>query len=50
MTRHVRHVHARSNEWIRVHRDRPRQRKGDDGGGWFILLLMFLAFVMGAIF
>ena len=30
MSRHVRHVRARSNEWIRVH----RSGGGDSGGGW----------------
>ncbi|MCC5848946.1 MAG: hypothetical protein JJU29_12740 [Verrucomicrobia bacterium] len=29
--RKVRHVHARNDEWIRVHRDRPRSSGGDDG-------------------
>ena len=30
MSRHVRHVRARSNEWIRVH----RPGGGSSGGGW----------------
>ena len=39
MSRHIRHIHAKSNEWYRVHRS-----GGRGGGGWNWL---FKALILG---
>jgi hypothetical protein len=43
MARHIRHVYAGPNEWVRVHR-----RGGDDSGWvWLIVLGLFVLFCGG---
>ena len=39
MSRHVRHIHAKSDEWYRVHRS-GCGGSGGGGGGWIYLLLI----------
>jgi len=38
MARRVRHIHASPNEWVRVHRGRPRGGGGESGCGLLTLM------------
>ena len=37
MKRHIRHIRAGNNEWVKVHRDPPPPSPGQD---WFWMLLL----------
>lgn len=43
MSRRTRHIHARANEWVVVHRRRPE----DSGCGCMILLLILFLILKG---
>jgi hypothetical protein len=47
MARRVRHIHAGPNEWVRVHRNKPRGGGGESGCGLLILLALAIMFFRG---
>lgn len=47
MSRRIRHIHAGPNEWVRVHRNRPRGGSEDTGCGFLILIALTLLFFGG---
>jgi hypothetical protein len=47
MARHIRHIHAGPNEWVRVHRNRRGGGGGDTGCGMLILIALAILFFRG---